>query len=76
MLKITDTYNLRDIYDFQLSFQTPYFFKVDFETWKKSFEDDIDGEGRVLFKELNAKAVYDNDLTKGNRLKDVFSRFT
>ncbi len=61
MLKITDTYNLRDIYDFQLSFQTPYFFKVDFETWKKSFEDDIDGEGRVLFKELNAKAVYDND---------------
>lgn len=39
-------------------------------------EDDIDGESRVLFKELNAKAVYDNDLTKGNRLKDVFSRFT
>ena len=61
MLKITDTYNLYDIYSFQLSFQTPYFFNVDFEAWKKSFENDIDGEGRVLFKELNAKAVYDND---------------
>ncbi len=61
MLKITDTYILKDIYDFQLSFQTPYFFEVDFESWKKSFTDDVDGEGRTLFKELNVKAVYDND---------------
>lgn len=61
MLKITKTYNLKDIYDFQMSFQTPYFFNVDFENWKKSFENDIDGEGRILFKELNVKAVYDND---------------
>lgn len=61
MLKITDTYNLNDIYEFQFSFQTPYFFKVDFEIWKKSFENDIDGEGRALFKELNVKAVYNND---------------
>ena len=61
MLKITDTYNLKDIYNFQLSFKTPYFFQVDFDTWKKSFEDDIDGEGRELFRELNVKAVYDND---------------
>ncbi len=61
MLKITDTYNLKEIYNFHLSFQTPYFFKVDFEAWKKSFENDIDGEGRVLFKELNVKAVYDSD---------------
>ena len=41
MLKITDTYNLYDIYSLQLSFQTPYFFNVDFEAWKKSFENDI-----------------------------------
>ncbi len=65
MLKITDTYNLKDIYDFQLSFKTPYFFVVDFEDWKKSFEEDTDGEGRKLFKELFVKAVYDNDKLVG-----------
>lgn len=65
MLKITDTYNLKDIYDFQLSFKTPYFFDVDFEDWKKSFEDDIDGEGRKLFKELFVKAVYDEKVLLG-----------
>ena len=36
MFKISDTYSLKDIYDFQLSFQTPYFFNVDFEIWKNS----------------------------------------
>ncbi len=65
MLKITDTYNLKDIYDFQLSFKTPCFFEVDFEDWKKSFEDDIDGEGRELFKELFVKAVYDEEVLLG-----------
>lgn len=61
MLQTTSNFNLKDIYDFQLSFKTPYFFDVDFEAWKNSFENDIDGEGRVLFKELNIKAVYEND---------------
>ncbi len=65
MLKIADTFSLKDIYDFQLNFQTPYFFKVDFENWKKSFENDIDGEGRALFKELYVKTVYDNDKLLG-----------
>ena len=61
MLTITENYNLKDIYEFQLSFQTPYYYEVDFDTWKKSFEEDIDGEGRVLFKKLNVKAVYENE---------------
>ena len=65
MLKITDTYILKDIYDFQLSFKTPYFFDVSFDTWKKSFEDDVDGEGRKLFKELFVKAVYDEKVLLG-----------
>ncbi len=65
MLKITDTYILKDIYDFQFSFKTPYFFDVSFDTWKKSFEEDIDGEGRELFKELFVKAVYDEDVLLG-----------
>lgn len=52
---------LKKIYDLQMSFETPYFFKVDFETWKKSFSDDNDGEGRILFKALDVKVICDND---------------
>ena len=65
MLILKDVYDLKDIYNFHLNFETPYFFNVDFENWKKSFTDDIDGEGRRLFKELNVKAVYDNDALTG-----------
>lgn len=65
MLKITDTYDLFEIYKFQKSFVTPYFYDVDFESFKNCFLDDIDGEGRVLFKELNTKAVYDDDTLLG-----------
>ena len=65
MLKITDVINLRDVYDFQVSFHTPYFFETSFEVWKLSFESDIDGEGRALFKELMVKAVYDETTLLG-----------
>lgn len=61
MLKITDNFKLEDIYDFQLSFKSPYFYNVDFDDWKQSFETDIDGEGRTLFSVLTTKAVYDKD---------------
>ena len=65
MLKITESFNLKDIYDFQLEFKTPYFFEVDFDTWQKSFEEDTDGEGRTLFNKLDVKAVYDEDVLLG-----------
>lgn len=45
MLHITEKVNLNDIFSFHLSFQTPYFFDVSFEDWKKSFEKDIVGKG-------------------------------
>lgn len=61
MLKTTDNFDLRDIYEFHISFKTPYFFDVNFEEWKNSFEADIDGEGRVLFDKLYVKAVYYED---------------
>lgn len=57
---IKDADNLNDIFDFHLKFESPYFFHVDFETWKESFANDIDGEGRTLFKDLAVKAIYDN----------------
>lgn len=65
MLKVTENINLRDIYDFQYSFHTPYFFETNFEVWVQSFESDIDGEGRTLFKELMLKAVYDKTALLG-----------
>lgn len=65
MLRITGKYSLKEIYDFQLRFQTPYFFQVSFEEWKKSFESDCDGEGRNLFNELNVKVIYEDDSMAG-----------
>lgn len=61
MLRITEVNNLEQIYHYQRKFHSPYFFVADFVEWKKSFEEDIDGEGRTLFKELSAKAAYDGD---------------
>lgn len=61
MGRVTEIVSLSDVFTFQLGFKTPYFYDVSFEDWKKSFEDDVDGEGRNLFKELNAKVVYDGN---------------
>lgn len=61
MLRRTEIISLKDVYTFQLGLETPYFFDISFEDWRKSFEDDIDGEGRKLFKELTAKVVYDGN---------------
>ena len=65
MLQITKTDNLTQIYNYQMNFSVPYFFSVDFDIWKKSFIEDIDGEGRVLFKELFVKVAYVNDKIVG-----------
>lgn len=61
MIKITEVDRLEWIYHYQLGFRVPYFSSEDFNTWKKSFLDDMDGEGRLLFKELFVKAAYDEN---------------
>ena len=65
MLKVTDITSLKQVYDYQLRLSAPYFFPVNFESWKESFEKDIDGAGRLLFKELHGKAAYDGDTLVG-----------
>ena len=65
MFQLTDEFNIKDIYELQMSFHSPFFFNIDFATWKRSFETDVDGEGRTLFKELNVKAVYDHNQLLG-----------
>ncbi len=61
MLKIIDEKNLEHIFSYQMKFSTPYFFLTDYNTWRNSFSNDVDGEGRVLFRELFVKAAYDED---------------
>lgn len=61
MIQITDVCPLETVYAYQTSFYSPHFFLVDFPQWKKSFADDIDGEGRSLFKKLCMKAVYEEN---------------
>lgn len=55
---LTETGNLEQIYHYQMGFHAPYSFPASYDAWKMSFEADVDGVGRILFKELDAKAVY------------------
>ena len=61
MLKIIDAKNLEHIFNYQMSFLTPYFYSTDYNTWRISFINDVDGEGRALFRELFVKAAYDEE---------------
>lgn len=61
MLKILEIDNLEPVYDYHMRFHSPHFFMQPFAVWKESFVSDVDGEGRVLFKKLVAKAAYDDD---------------
>ena len=65
MIRLTDTVNLETIYRFQMRFGSPWFFPVDFDAWRTSFEADVDGEGRTLFKDFSVKAAYDEDTLVG-----------
>ncbi len=49
MLKLTEINNLEQIYHYQMGVCSLYFFQAKFTHWKKSFFEDVDGEGRVLF---------------------------
>lgn len=61
MIRIAEAEDLRPIYHYQMQFSSPYFFPVGYDTWKTSFLEDVDGEGRTLFKELDVKAAWEND---------------
>jgi RimJ/RimL family protein N-acetyltransferase len=65
MIKIVEIENLREIYDCQMGFQSPYFFSVPFAAWEESFARDVDGEGRILFKDMVVKAAYEADKLVG-----------
>lgn len=61
MISIVEVACSERIYHYQMQFHAPYFFSVDYNTWRKSFADDVDGDGRTLFKKLFVKAAYDEN---------------
>lgn len=65
MITIKDIINTREIYDYQMSMSFPYGFPVDYDIWEKSFLNDIDGEGRNIFRELRGKVAYENEKMVG-----------
>ena len=65
MINIKEITDLAEVYDYQMRLPAPYFFQTDFESWKRSFAKDTDGEGRTLFRNLAAKAAYDGETLVG-----------
>lgn len=65
MITIKEITDLAQVYDYQMRLPAPYFFQTDFESWKRSFTQDIDGEGRTLFQSLIVKAAFDGDALVG-----------
>ena len=65
MIRIAEVENPEQLYRYQLRFQSPCFFPVDYRTWRESFFNDVDGSGWVLFKKLSVKAAYDEDVLIG-----------
>ena len=65
MISIKDITDLSLVYDYQTRFPAPFFFQTDFESWKRSFLRDTDGEGRTLLRIFEAKGAYDGDILVG-----------
>lgn len=65
MLNITNITDLQQLYRYQLNFPSPQFLPADFESWKTSFLEDVDGEGRTLFADLRGKVACDGDVPVG-----------
>lgn len=63
VITIAENDHFEQLYPYHMHFHAPYFFSTDYATWKKSFAEDVDGDGRTLFKELTVKTAHE-----GNRL--------
>lgn len=59
MIRIIAVEDLEEIYNYQMTFSSPFFLTKDYQAWKESFTEDVDGEGRTLFKKLFVKAAYE-----------------
>jgi len=63
MVFLSSIEDLTPIYRYHTRLDAPYFFETPFDIWKTSFTDDIDGDGRKLFRQLTTVGAYqDGDL--------------
>ena len=60
MLTIKEVNDYTQIYNYQMKFNSPHFFLVDYSNWLNSFINDIDGQGRTLFNNLITKVACEN----------------
>lgn len=65
MIKINVASDLREVYEYQKKICFPYAFSTSYDDWKISMNDDIDGQGRRLFKEIKTVVAYVNDVIVG-----------
>ena len=65
MITIQDITNLSQVYNYQMRFPAPFFFPTDFDSWKRSFLQDTDGEGRLLVRDQAARAAFEGDTLVG-----------
>lgn len=65
IIKNVNSKDYIQIYNYQMQFVSPHYFSTDYNCWLESFDNDIDGGGRKLFKTLFVKAIYNNEKMVG-----------
>lgn len=65
MIRIIEINDLEALYNYQIGFTFPYMFSTSFDEWRESMLNDIDGDGRRLFKDIKIMAAYDKEKIVG-----------
>ena len=63
MVHIERVRDFREIYDYMANMAFPYRYKADYAAWERSYSQNIDGAGRILFTDLETAGAY-----RGGRL--------
>lgn len=59
-MMIKENVDLREIYEYMKKLSFPYNYDVSYDLWEKSYLYDMDGEGRILFRNLETLGAYED----------------
>jgi len=59
-MMIKENVDLREIYEYMKKLSFPYNYDVSYDLWEKSYLYDRDGEGRILFRNLETLGAYED----------------
>ena len=59
-MMIKENVDLREIYGYMKKLSFPYNYDVSYDLWEKSYLYDMDGEGRILFRNLETLGAYED----------------